>query len=785
MGTTPDLLTQILNHRLQQDDIKQILSSMKSEDWGDFLNIIAVLLGKVGAILEVSNQVSDTLSFDLLLLRMLDLTTRAVQAERGTLFLNDPSTKELYLRVADNESSPEVRFPNDQGIAGVVFQTGKGEIVPDAYADERFLPEIDNKTGFVTKSILCTPIRARSQEIVGVIQLLNKENGTFTKDDLMLLEAMTAQASAALQNAQLFQQVQKAREEETQLLEVTTAISTELQLQPLLLKIMETTTAILNAERSTLFMHDAKKDELWALVAQGAESQEIRFPSHLGIAGTVFQTQKVINIPDAYSDDRFNPDFDKRTGYITRSILCLPIINKEETTIGVIQVLNKRGGPFTHIDEKRLKAFAAQASIAIENAKLFEEVLNVKNYNESILESLSDGVVSLDAEHTIVKCNEAALRILAQEEEDMLDKPIQEFLGEQNHWIFEEIQRVFQTGQSSMTLDTEWFLDSGKAVSVNLNVTPLNDTKRERIGSLLVLEDITKEKRLKGTMSRYMTKEVAEKLLEEGGESLGGKAQVVSVLFSDIRSFTTISEAVGAQQTVSMLNDYFSRMVDVIFRHDGVLDKYIGDAIMAVFGVPFSTGQDADNAVKVGIDMLREMRSFNEERQKEGKDPINIGIGINTDEVISGNIGSLKRMDYTVIGDGVNLAARLESANKFYGSKLLISSYTHKQLTETYLVREIDRIRVKGKLQPVSVFEVLDYHDDSTISLWKETLPSFSKALDLFYQQQWEEAIHWFEKVLARIPNDRPSTIHLERCRYLLDTPPEADWDGVWQLSEK
>ena len=158
---------------------------------------------------------------------------------------------------------------------------------------------------------------------------------------------------------------------------------------PLLQKIMDAVTRMLNSERSTLFLNDEKTGELYTEVGQGLGASRIRFPNDVGIAGTVFTTRQSVNIPYAYADLRFNPEFDRQTDFFTRSILCVPLINKDGKTLGATQILNKRGGPFTDEDEARLRAFTAQISIALENAKLFEDVQNTKNYNESVLESMS------------------------------------------------------------------------------------------------------------------------------------------------------------------------------------------------------------------------------------------------------------------------------------------------------------------------------------------------------------------------------------------------------------
>ena len=646
-------------------------------------------------------------------------------------------------------------------------------------------PRWTKKTGYRTRNILCAPLRTMNNEVIGVTQLLNKKAGDFNDDDAALLEAITSQAASSLLNAQLFEQVQKSRDEETRLLDLNSAISSELNLEPLLQKIMKVTTELLDSDRSTLFLYDKKTKELWSRVAQGLKSKEIRFPIHLGIAGSVFTTGKTINIPDAYEDPRFNPEVDKKTGYRTKSILCMPVVNREGLIIGVTQVLNKIGGPFTEQDEQRLRSFSAQASVSIENAQLFDDVLNMKNYNESILESLSNGVITMDEEDRVAKCNSAAARILKIDPDSLVERPVSEVFTGNNQWVVDSLKKVQETGEPDIAMDMDITLKAGNVVSVNLTAVSLIDIHGERIGSMLVIEDISKEKRLKGTMARYMTKEVADKLLESGEDALGGQDVTASVLFSDIRSFTTLSEKLGPQETVSMLNEYFTVMVDVIFNNGGILDKYIGDAIMAVFGVPFSGENDSDHAVRAGVEMLIRLREFNQRRLAMSKDPVLIGIGISSDVIVSGNIGSPKRMDYTVIGDGVNLASRLEGANKFYGTSLLVSQSCFESLSERFLSREMDLIKVKGKTKPVAVYEIMDHYDQKVISQLGEIIENYEKALGLYRQRDWDGAIKGFKKTQSLNADDKASRIYLERCRYFKENPPEKDWDGVWTMTSK
>ena len=300
-----------------------------------------------------------------------------------------------------------------------------------------------------------------------------------------------------------------------------------------------------------------------------------------------------------------------------------------------------------------------------------------------------------------------------------------------------------------------------------------------------MMEDISNEKRMKSTMSRYMDAGLAEQLMDSKEEILGGKSTVATVLFSDIRGFTPLTEELGAQGTVSLLNEYFTIMVDCIQQEGGMLDKFIGDAIMAAFGIPLAHGDDEDRAMRAAISMLTQLNAWNVERIAHGRKPVKMGIGLNTDKIVSGNIGSPKRMDYTLIGDGVNLASRLESACKQYSAQILISENTFAKLRGTYSIREIDRVVVKGKTEPVAVYEVLDYHSDETFPNMMEVVGYFKSGVKKYRQQKWESAMDTFKECLSLNPDDRLSEIYIDRCKILKKKSPGDDWDGVWVMKSK
>ena len=342
-------------------------------------------LNEVALLLDISRTIAASETLDEILATLVEIATRELEADRGTIFLNDSETGELYSRVAQGNFNREIRILNDSGVAGHVFTTGKGIIVHDALHDPRFNREIDEETGYLIEIDPRVPIRTVKGEIIGVAQALNKKTGLFIEEDRKLLEAMTTQAAIALQSTQLVERMNRLRAKEIEFFGVVSEVSAEIDLGILLQKVMSEATRMLNAERATLFLNDEKTGELFSKIGLGLQATEIRMPNHLGIAGAVFTSRKTVNIPYAYADLRFNPAFDKKTGFFTRSILCVPVINKNGKIIGVTQVLNKRGGPFTQEDESRLKAFTAQVSIALENAKLFDDVQNMKNYSESML----------------------------------------------------------------------------------------------------------------------------------------------------------------------------------------------------------------------------------------------------------------------------------------------------------------------------------------------------------------------------------------------------------------
>lgn len=777
-----ETIRDIVEHRLHQADIEVLLHPLSEHEKAQLFLRISEFVRRASALIDIGNRVYDTLSLDVLFPRLIEVVSETLNAERSSMFLYDAETRELFSRVMQDSIVGEVRFASALGVAGSVFASGAGEIIPDAYADSRFNREIDEKTGYVTRNILCVPIKDNAGETIGVTQALNKREGVFDAEDQRLLEALSLQASAALRNAQMHENMTRMQQEEVLLLEVSNALGSEIHINPLLETIVDTARRLLDTARGSLFLYDSRSNELYSRVAGGVVGGAIRIPADSGISGECFRSNVPIIIADAKSDKRFNANVDQRTGFQTQNMLVVPLTTKNGNKVGVIEVLNKRLGSFTPSDARRLAALGAQAAVAIENAMLFEQVSEARSYQANILRSMSNGVITLDMAGAIREVNEAGSRMLRCPVEQLIGQSVAETLEKRNPWLADALRQIGSDGKTQTLTEIELIVDKGPIVSVNVALLVLRNANNQRIGILVVIEDVTLEKRLRTTMSRYMSSAVVEKVLENDGEMLEGVDREVSVLFSDIRGFSSMTEKLGARETISTLNEYFSRMVDVVYAHNGILDKYIGDMIMAVFGSVFPGDDDVDDAVEVGIKMVRALGDLNAHRAATNRAPIKIGVGIATGRVVVGNIGSPRRLDYTVIGEKVNLAERLEAATKFYGVGMLICDTTASRLRKNIRLREIDIARMPGMNNPVTVYEVMEHYSELAFPRSEIVLPAFAEGLRYYRECQWSRAAKFFRDALAANNADRPSQIYVERCERLGANPPGPDWDGVENL---
>jgi len=832
-------------------------------------------------------------ALETLLEQLLDAFTvkigQILQADRTTIFLVDPNKNQLWHKTVDalTGEDVEVRLPMDAGILGYVATTGKSLNVAQGREHEHFNSEVDEPPGYRIETILCMPIfSSKSQnEPVAVVRLLNKAGHVpFTEEDEQQFQAFADSIGIILESCQSFYVVARNQRGVAALLRATTTLGQSLDLETTLRSVMDQARDLMQADRSTLFLLNREANELWTKVATADDKTmvDLRIPANKGIAGYVASTGKPLNITDAYDDPRFDPSTDQKTGYRTRTVLCMPVHNAKGELIGVTQLINKNQGTFTTSDEEFLRAFNSQAGMALQNSQLFQNVMVEKQYQKDMLQSLSDAVISTDLQGRIVTINEAALELLGcpvnQDkskhnlliwEEKLINRYVWEVVAIENlqfrledslhnaarHYVPEQsltvgllVETIVGSAAAETETETEtetesyilavpdptdpnfyyaWGENSAwteevalaelansqslfslpnaalyhpycplpirasriKVIerSLNLTVNPLINPEGGVRGGLVVLEDISREKRMKTTMSRYMTPGVVDKIMALGeGSLMVGERKEVTILFSDIRGYTTLTENLGASEVVALLNQYFETMVEAVFHYEGTLDKFIGDALMAVFGAPLPLNPPESHgwmAVQSALDMRRRLKEFNDSRP--GAAPFRFGIGISSGEVVSGNIGSEKRMDYTVIGDAVNLSSRLEQLTKEYGCDIIISEFTYSLCREGIWVRELDKVRVKGKNQPIGIYELLQNSSDPLDGETVRFLELYNNGRDAYIKRNFQKAISCFEAALAMRPSDRPVEVHLQRTLSYLEVPPPDDWDGVHTMTTK
>ena len=296
---------------------------------------------------------------------------------------------------------------------------------------------------------------------------------------------------------------------------------------------------------------------------------------------------------------------------------------------------------------------------------------------------------------------------------------------------------------------------------------------------------IKSERAIRAKFASKVSKSVMDDILKNtNGNELSIKNKEVTIFFSDIRGFTSISEKLGAKELIALLNRYMQPMSEIIIKNQGTIDKFIGDAVMAYWNAPLDTQNHADLAVKSALEQFEALKILNSQLEKENLPQISIGIGINTGEVIVGEMGCEIRSDYTVIGDAINLGSRLESLCKFYGSNLNISNFTKERLKEKYIFRFLDLVRVKGKNEPVEIWRVLGYGEAQ--SELKKELEIYDKAIALYKKAKFLEALEIFKEleIKANKQDKKIYEIYIARCEQFIRTPP-SDFDGVFDHATK
>ncbi|MFZ2086930.1 MAG: adenylate/guanylate cyclase domain-containing protein, partial [Desulfobaccales bacterium] len=290
-----------------------------------------------------------------------------------------------------------------------------------------------------------------------------------------------------------------------------------------------------------------------------------------------------------------------------------------------------------------------------------------------------------------------------------------------------------------------------------------------------------REKRwLRQAFGRYVAPSVVEAITARPERlELGGEELETTVLFADLEGFTRLSEVMPTQTLIKLLNEYFTPMTQIIMAYRGTLDKYIGDALMALWGAPVALPDHALRACWAAIEMEKTMTELQMKWQAQGLPPLVERLGLHTGPVVAGNVGSRERFNYTVLGETVAVATLLEEVNKVYGTRILLSEETCRRVRDHLVVRELDLIRVKGQDQALTIYELVGPYPREGLPPW---LASFEVGLEAYRRRQWDKASRAFSDVLVFKPGDRPAQVFLSRCRLFAEAPPPPDWQGIFKF---
>jgi len=432
--------------------------------------------------------------------------------------------------------------------------------------------------------------------------------------------------------------------------------------------------------------------------------------------------------------------------------------------VGVLEVAGAHAGGFGPASAQRLAALAVAAGIALKTVERSADLSTLKSYSDAVVQAASDGIVGIDTKARIVGCNPAALRMLRRRLADVIGKPARQIFRGENAWVVEAAKRVAATGLAEVAMGASLRLGR-RSLDVNATILPIADRGTGTTVTVVVLDDVSRERQATDVLSRYLDPRLADRMLVGGDGRPHARALRATMLFCDLRNSTGLAQSLGAHQTLALLNEHFALMEDCLRAEGGMIDKFIGDALLATFGILQPAGDDEDRAVRAALAMTAALRRWNEAREACGLIRVDMGIGINTDVVVAGNVGSPRRMDCTVIGAGVNVAARVEKACKTSGASILATANTVRRLRGRYAIRPADALAIPGRAEPVDVFQICDHLDAAAAPGSQRLMAVFRRAFACKRQGRLAEAVAGFAECLSLDPADRAAARQLEACR--------------------
>ena len=636
---------------------------------------------------------------------ILRLTLGTIMASKGAIFLYNNSENKLSFLSTKGVEEEEPIAPSKALLNSFKkYRHGHALLA----GDEKWITGRFKKHSRKLKTKAVLPLYHK-ENLLGLLCIGEKFMGeTYTKIDLKILEIIANHLTKALYNYQLIDDVEEKKTElnlkllelET-LFDISVAISSVLDVDELGEEVLWRSVGILNASKGLMLV----QKESSPILEPGANFNWGGDMPLLSKKLATFKQIEETNKGIIFSSDTQSTIQKKLK---EKNLILAPLRAKGKTQ-GYMMLCDKetRKGvqPFSDMDLDLLTALCNQAAVAMDNAKLFREITKEKQFNESILGSIATGVITLDTLGEIDSINTAGLNILKTDKEKIVG----------NHYMYlfekdEEILELIMLSEVENETKSEQNI-SLRTVSedtiINISVAPRIDPEGNKQGLVLAVEDISDVSKVKNTFKRYVSKQVVDELLDDDAKlNLGGEQREVTILFTDIRGFTSMSENMKPERVVTTLNEYFSDMIDIVFKNNGTLDKIIGDELMVLYGAPLSGSDDTRRAVQTAIEMQERIKQLNLERKKRKEPPILVGAGINNGLVVSGNIGSRDMMDYTVIGDTVNVASRLCAAAG--PGEILVSKTVYKETKEVYSFSTLEPIRVKGKAKKVPIFLVKD-----------------------------------------------------------------------------
>ena len=502
----------------------------------------------------------------------------------------------------------------------------------------------------------------------------------------------------------------KEHQQLTALAKSAEVVNSTLDLPEVLNQVMDMLISLTGAERGFLMLLDEETNELEFKVARNLDREAISgssFEISRTIVNTVANEGEPVVTTNAQADPRFQAQ-ESVVSYSLRSILCVPLKAKGKVT-GVIYADNRiKTGLFTRADRDILSAFANQAAVAIENARLFESVSIAYNLMDNVFASITSGVITTDEDDHITLFNPAAETILDVEAASCMDVPYNEVLPTLGEALPTLVENVRITEEAIVAHDLEPELPGRGTVSLSLNVAPLKNANNETLGVAIVMDDLTEKKRFereRAMVKRYLPSELVDSLADLEELRLGGAREEVSIFFADIRGFTTYSEQHDPEQVVEAINTYFTLAHKAIRANCGIVDKYMGDAVMAHYNTPLQPQADhAWLAVKTAWETKKIIKEYHQTMGATAR--LEFGVGVNTGEAVAGNVGAQDQMEYTLIGDAVNLAKRLQESAK--PRQILLGQRTFELVKDRVVANKLPPIQLKGRTAFEQVYELIE-----------------------------------------------------------------------------